>query len=125
MMIVGAPLSLFDDVKFDARNPLVDHAERFGGRLGDVDYSAGNIGATIIDPYRHRAARRDIRHAQLGAEWQSRMRGGQIMRVEFFAARGLCALRIEAGESLGGHGCVLVARKRGMPCGGRDPRLGR
>ena len=51
------------------------------------------------------------------------MRGGQIVGIELFAARGLCSLGIEAGNSLRRSlflGCIVVRRERGVLSYGRD-----
>ena len=51
------------------------------------------------------------------------MRGGQIVRIELFAARSMCPLCIEAGNSLRSSRClgrIVVRREPGVPFYGRD-----
>ena len=119
-MMIAPPLTgLVDDVKFDVRNTLVDHAERFRRGIGDVDNPATNIRTTIIDADRDRLARRDICHTQPRAEWQSAMRSGQFIRVKFFTARRLRVFRVEARYASGCRwrlASVLMARKGSVPC---------
>ena len=101
------PIPLLHHVELHLRQPAIDHAQRIGGGMGDVDNSSGNVGAAVVDPNRHRMPVADIGDAQPRAERQGRMRGRQLRRVEFLAARGSRALRVEAGNPLRG------ARRRG------------
>ena len=51
------------------------------------------------------------------------MSGGQFVRIELFAARGLCPLCIEAGNSQRSSLClgrIVVRCERGMLFRGRD-----
>ena len=114
-------MGLVHDVELDVRNTLIDHAERFRRGIGNVDNPATNVGTAVIDSHRHRLARSDIRHTQACAEWQSAMRSGQFIRVEFFATRRLLALRVKARDASRRRwrlARILVARKGGMPCRG-------
>ena len=127
MMVAWTLTGLMHDVKLDVRNPLIDDAERFRCGIGDVDNPATDIRAAVIDPDGDRLARRDIRDTQPRAERQSAMRSGQFIRIEFFAARRLRALRVEARDAPRRRWrpvCVLVAPKGGMPCRS-DTRPGR
>src|SRR5664279_1049934 len=87
---------LLHDVELDVGDALSNHSQRLRRGIGNVDHASGNVRSAVIDPDRHRAAGRDIRHPQPRAERQGRMRGGQLVCVEFFAARGACSLRLEA-----------------------------
>jgi len=114
---------LLDNVKFDFCNAGSNHSQRLSRRIRDIDNSSGNVRAAVIDPNCHGPSAGDIRHAQPCAEWQRGMSGGQIVRIELFAARGLCSLCIEAGNSLRSGLCLgrlVVRRERGMPFYGRD-----
>src|ERR1700688_1837736 len=109
---------LLHDVELDVGDTLSDHSERLRRGIGNVDDASGNVGSAVVDPYRHRLAGRDIGHAQPRAEREGRMRSGQFMGIEFFAARGFCAFRIETAKTLRGRLRILVRRERGMfPCG--------
>jgi hypothetical protein len=114
---------LLDDVKFDLCNTRSNHSQRLGRGIGDIDNSSGNVRTAVIDPNCHRFSTGDVRHAQPCAEWQRRMSGGQIVRIEFFAARCLCTLRIEAGQSLRSSFClgsIVVRGGRRVPFYGRE-----
>src|SRR5712671_7764974 len=105
-----------DDVKFDLCNTPSDHSQRFGRRMRDVDNSSGNERTAVIDPNCHGPPSSDVCHAQPGAEWQCTMSGGQFVRIEPFAARGLCSFCVEAGKSMRRNpclGCIFVRRERG------------
>ena len=108
---------LLDDVELDLRDAPANHPQRIGGGIRDVDHAPRDVGAAVVDPHGHGPPGRDVGHAQPGAERQRRMRGGQFVRIELFAARGPRALRVEAGKSLRGHrrgGRIVVPRERGM-----------
>jgi hypothetical protein len=114
-----------DDVEFDVGNTLVDYSERARRGIGDIDNASGDVRTAVIDPDCHGPPGRDVCHAQFCAERQRRMSGGQIVGVELFAARGLCPLRVEAGNSLRGDLCpVVMPRERGMPFRGRHTPAG-
>ena len=51
------------------------------------------------------------------------MSGGQFLRIEFFAVRGLGTFRVEAGHSMRGNlclACIPGRRERGMLSRDRD-----
>jgi hypothetical protein len=113
------PLQLLDDVKFDLCETRSNHSQRISRGVGDIDNSSGNVRTTVVDPNCHGPSTGDVRHAQPCPERQRRMSGGQIVRIELFAARGLCSLCIEAGNSLRGSlclGCRVVRCERGVAC---------
>jgi hypothetical protein len=104
-------------------NARSNHSQRLGRRIRDVDNSSGNVRTAVIDPNCHGPSTGDVGHAQSCSEWQRWMRGGQIVRIELFAARGLCPLCVEAGNSLRNSLClgrIVVRREPGVPFYGRD-----
>ena len=108
---------LLDDVKPDICNAPSHHSQRFRRGVRDVDNSSANVWTAIIDPDRHRLPGGNVCHAHPCAKRQRRVSGGQFVRIEFFAARGLCALRVETGNSLRcslEHGWSFLRRERGM-----------
>jgi hypothetical protein len=122
-MSENRPFELLDDVKFDLCETLSNHPQRISRRIGNIDNSSRNVRAAVIDPNCYGPSTGEIRYTQPRAEWQRRMSGGQIVRIELFAARGLCSLCIEAGNSLRSSlclGCMVVRRERGMSFCGRD-----
>ena len=121
MMIAWPLAGLLDDVKFDVRNSLFDHAQRFRRGIGDVDNPATNIRAAVIDANGDRLAGRDICHTQPRAEWQSAMRSGQFIRVEFFAARRLRVLCVKARYA---SGCRWRLARVSVACKGSVPGRG-
>src|SRR5713101_8257593 len=85
--------------------------------MRDVDNSSANERTAVIDPNCHGPPSSDVCHTQPGAEWQCTMSGGQFVRIEPFAARGLCSFWVEAGKSMRRNpclGCIFVRRERGM-----------
>ena len=114
---------LLDDVKPDICNAPSHHSQRFRRGIGDVDNSSANVRTAIVDPDRHRPPGSNVCHAHPRAERQRRVSGGQFVRIELFAARGLCPLRVEAGDPLRrnlGLGCGFSRRERGMLSHVRD-----
>jgi hypothetical protein len=119
---------LLNDVKFDLGNTPANHSQRFGRSIGDVDNSSGNERTAVIDPNCHGPPGGDVCYAQAGAERQRAMSGGQFLRVELFAARGLRSFCVEAGDSMRRNlclGCIFVRPKRGMPFRDRHAPVGR
>jgi hypothetical protein len=90
--------ALADDVDLHLRNALIDHSYPFSGRRRDIDRAPTNERTTVIDPDDDRASVSNISDAQSRAEWQCWMSGGQFIRIEFFTARSLRILPVEAGQ---------------------------
>ena len=108
---------LLHDVQLDLCDASSNYSQRISRRIGDIDNASGNVRTAVVDPNRHRPPGCDVCHTQLCAERQRRMSGGQFVRIEFFAARGLCSLGVEACNSLRGRrgpSCIVVSRERGM-----------
>jgi len=58
------------------------------GGLRQVGDTGADEGAAIVDSHHHAAAVAQVRHPDLGAERQARVRHGQVGKVEQLAARG-------------------------------------
>jgi hypothetical protein len=116
MLRSGTPngrLNLMNDVKFNLRNTSIDNSQSFCRRIRDVDNASGNVWTAVIDANCDRSPGRDICHAQPGTEWQRRVSGSQLIRIELFAVRCLLSIRVEAGDSVRccwRRGCVFVRR---------------
>src|SRR6266513_4722146 len=85
--------------------------------MRDVDNSSWNERTAVIDPNCHGPPGSHVCHAQPGAEWQRTMSGGQFMRIESFATRGLCSFCVEASQPMRRNlclGCSFARCKRGM-----------
>src|ERR1700719_4054749 len=81
------------------------------------DNSSGNERTAVIDPNCHGPPSSDVCHTQPCAEWQCTMSGGQFVRIELFAARGLRSFCVEARNSMRCNlclGCISIRRERGM-----------
>jgi hypothetical protein len=76
---------LVDDVKFHFRNALIDHSYTFSGGRRDIDFAPTNERTAVID-------------TQSRAKWQRWMSSGQFVGIEYFTARSLCILSVEAGK---------------------------
>ena len=99
-----------NDVKLHLRNALVDHSYPFSGRRRDIDCAATNERTAVIDTNNDRTAIGNVGNAQSRAEWQCGMSGGQFVGIEFFAARSLKILPVEAGKRVR---CTLYSSR---PC---------
>ena len=111
-LISGLALAsgLVDDVKFHFRNALIDHSYPFSGRRRDIDCAPTNERTAVIDTNNDRTAVSNVSDAQPRTEWQCWMSGSQFVGIEFFAARSLRILPIEAGKRVR---CTLPS---GRPC---------
>src|SRR5262249_49895685 len=101
-----AGVGAFHHVDLHLRDALSSDAERLGGGAGDVDPAPANERAAVVDPNRDRAAGGHIGDAQPRAERQCAVRGGQFLRVELFAARGVRVVAVEAREPIA---CAFLA----------------
>jgi hypothetical protein len=121
------PPSLLNDVEFDLCDPTLNHPERVGRRMRDIDNPSRNVRTAVIDPNDHGPPGPDVCHPQPGTKRQRRMSGSQIVRVELFATRGLLALCVEACNSLRGDLCrgrIVGPRERRMLFHGCDMTVG-
>ena len=73
-----------------------DEADPAGGGFGYVDQAAARERAAIVDPHHHGLAAARVGHADLAAERQSAVGGGQVRRIEPFAAGGAAAEQFAA-----------------------------
>jgi hypothetical protein len=99
-----------DDVKFHFRNALIDHSYPFSGRRRDIDRASTNERTTIVDSNDDRTSVNNVSDAQPRAKWQCWMSSCQFVGIEFFAARSLRILAVEAGKRVR---CTLSS---GRPC---------
>jgi hypothetical protein len=89
---------LVDDVKFHFRNALIDHSYTFSGGRRDIDFAPTNERTAVIDTDDDRTAVSNVSDAQSRAKWQRWMSSGQFVGIEYFTARSLCILSVEAGK---------------------------
>src|SRR6266498_1497092 len=80
---------LFLHLELHPGDAAVDHAERCGGGMRDVDHAPGHERAAVVDPDGDGLPGGDVGHAQAGPERQRAVRGGQLTRLELLPARGL------------------------------------
>jgi len=91
---------LMNHVKFDLDDSALNYPQRFGCGIRDINDPSRNERAAIVDSNHDRVPIDEVGHAHARAERQRRVRGGQFVRIVFFATRRLFVLGIEAGYSI-------------------------
>src|SRR5262245_2448113 len=98
----GAPLrlqsGLFFHLELHLGDAAVDHAERFGGGMRDIDHAPGNERPAVVDPDGDGLPGCDVGDAQARPERQRTVCGGQFSGVELLAARGPRFIFVEARD---------------------------
>src|SRR5262249_56635445 len=79
-------LFCFDDVDLNLGDALAFDAQRFGSGRRDVDDTAADERAAVVDAHRHRASGIDVGDAQPRAGPQRAGGGGEFGLVALFAA---------------------------------------
>src|SRR4051812_33993159 len=78
------------------RAASADIAELVSGNVRQVDDSPAMERAAIVDAYDDPLAAADMRDAHVARDRQRRVRGGHLVHVVGFAARGLLAVKLLA-----------------------------
>src|SRR3954454_4421887 len=105
--------SLFHDVQLDLRNTSSGNSKRPGSGRRDVDDASRDERTTVIDPNGHRPPSGDVGDTHLGTERQCAVSSSQLLRIEFFAARGPRLMPVETVKTIrpaGRLGCLFVGR---------------
>ena len=105
--------SLFHDVQLDLRDTSSGNSKRLGSGRRDVDDASRDERTAVIDPNGHRPAGGDVGDTHLGTERQCAVSSGQLLRIEFFTARGPRLMPIKTGETIraaGRLGCLFIGR---------------
>lgn len=108
----GSDQTNLDLLDADASDPARDKIELCCRGTRQIDHTAANEGAAIIDTDDNIPPIHEVRHPDMTSEWQGAMRGCQGTRIEPLSTGGAAAL---AGTVVGGKADILV--------GGRGIRL--
>lgn len=118
-----AELQLAENVEPDLGNALIKNSYGFRRGIRQVDISALDKRAAVVDPHGHRAPGIQICHAQHRAKRQGPVRRSQCLRINFFAVRRLGSFGIKAGNAVffcgvlaSGERIVLTDAERSERC---------
>ena len=103
--------TLFHDVQLDLCDTSSGNSKRLRSGRRDVDDASRDERTAVIDPNGHRLPGGDVGDAHLGTERQCAVSGGQLLRIEVFAARGPRLMPVKTGKTIraaGRLGCLFV-----------------